>query len=173
MFSFISFLTFSTCLPFFLGTASSPAPCLLQNCFGSKRAILFICFRYNVYRSNLPFLVYIPVCFHKHIHMWSTTTIKTENISIPAKLPCALWKSIPSPQPASGNHGCVFFLYGFAFPRMSCKWNSTACSLWRLLLSLGMGFLNLSTLDIGAGSFCCGVRPMQGGMFSNILSSTR
>lgn len=82
----------------------------------------------------------------------TTATIEIQNPPSPQEVPFNLFGVIPTLAPATSD--LFFYHYGFAFSRISDKWNRAACSLCMWLLSLSGIYLRLVISGIrGCSSF--------------------
>lgn len=89
-----------------------------------------------------------------HIYSHATTTIvKMWWFYHPPKSPRAPLQSEPT-QSSPSWHWCAHWPYSFAFPRISYKWNPTACSFWDRLLTLSIMHLKFIHVVVWVSALC-------------------
>lgn len=139
---------------------------LIHSFFGSNCFILFVCYRYDLYRWNLPFqctvlhvLTNIHMCDHHHTqdreHFHATNSL----------VPPGSQSSLSALAP--GSHWYIFFPCRLASYRASGKWNYAVCSLGTCF-HLAQSSQPRHCWPWSHIILCCGVCAVNDSIFSSI-----
>lgn len=127
--------------------------------WSSQRVIYPICLLFppfwdTIYIQQIsPFLVSSSVSFDTYIQSCNHHHSQDVVVLSPPKSPRAPLQSEPT-QSSPSWHWCAHWPYSFAFPRISYKWNPTACSFWDRLLTLSIMHLKFIHVVVWVSALC-------------------